>query len=210
VNEDLRLLRALRRVLESASDGGSLSASLVTELRDSPGAGRDVAREVLLGHPMDLALRPLLDGSVPETSILASVIAGAAAGSVESAGRSGRGLSDIMEGWAKARDNVRMEEGVWRFRSLVASGVLGAVCAMIATVGPLVGSFSLAPQPGQVGAAGLPYLAAGMCAASSAMLGLFTSGKGLVITLAASMCAFAVVFVLAAPLGSFTPASLSW
>ena len=95
---------------------------------------------------------------------------------------------------------------VW-FRGLVTSGILGAVTAMIAALGPLVGAlgtFGGAPSDPSA----LAYCAAAMAAISSGMLGTFITGRGFYQYVLAALAAYGVVWAAASPLGSVSPAGL--
>lgn len=203
MDDDLTLIFSMRKVLGSAAAGGGLAGSLVREFATSA-KGREVARRVLLGLPLQVSLAPLTSSRSSEVSMLATLIVGATEGSVPEAATKGEELSRLMERWVKARENVNMESRVLRFRSLIACGVLGAVCAMISTVGPFIESVSLGSQTPSTNPAGLAVTAAAMTASSSAMLGLYSAGKGVVLNVAVSLAAFALVYVLAAPLATFS------
>lgn len=198
---------SLRKVLEAAGQGSGLSRSIVEELGRGEGPEKEAARLVLLGNPISAAVGPLLKSASDEVSMLASLIASAQKSSTSMVGKTGGQLAAILEGWVKLRESRNLEMKVMKFRSLITSGVLGAVAAMLSSMGPLVGSFGLGAAAA-TGPSMLGYGAAAMTAISSGMLGLFMSGKGFYANVVVSLAAFAVVSAAAAPLASVAPGTL--
>ncbi len=207
MNPELSTVLALRRVLESAGSGMGMSQSIVKGLSSVSPKGKDVARLLLLGFPLAVALRPLTEGRSDEVAMLASLIVSTPRSSATLVGRSGEELADTLERWVKLKENRRMEQKVMRFRSVVTSGVLGAVTAMVASLGPLVGSLNFAAPVAQ-SASGLLPAAAGMTAISSAMLGLFMSGRGMFVNVGVALAVFAAVSTVASPLASVPSVTL--
>lgn len=199
MNADLSMVLSLRRVLESAESGMGMARSIVKELRGAQREGADSARMTLLGFPLAVSLRPLVEGKSEEVSMLASLIVSTPRSSAVLVGRSGGELANTLERWVKVKENGRLEQKVLRFRSLITSGVLGGVTAMVASLGPLVGNLSFA-APSAPGAAALVPAAATMTAVSSGMLGLFMSGRGLFLNVAVALLVFAAVSAVASPL----------
>ncbi|MDA4121020.1 MAG: hypothetical protein OK404_01270 [Thaumarchaeota archaeon] len=206
---DLSMILTLRKVLQSVGNGRGIAESIVRELAGEGNDGRAAARSVFLGLPLPSALRPLIDGKSREVSMLASIIVESSKGSAPLGGKKGEALSYTVERWVKARENNRLEEKVQRFRSLIASGVLGAVSGMIATLGPLLGSFGNGFLGLPSGQSELLYCAAAMTVTSSAMLGLFTAGRGFYVNVFVSAAAFGFVSFLMAPLAAL-PAVPLW
>ncbi len=207
MNPDLSTVLSLRRVLESAGSGMGMSQSIVKGMSAVPLKGAEAARMLLLGFPLAVALRPLTEDGSEEVAMLASLIVSAPRSSAALVGRSGEELADTLERWVKLKENRRMEQRVMRFRSVMTSGVLGAVTAMVATLGPLVGSLNFAASPAQ-SAAGLLPAAGVMTAVSSAMLGLFMSGRRAFVNVAVALVVFALVSTVASPLASVPTVTL--
>jgi hypothetical protein len=205
MNEEISQIVSLRRILESSGQGSGLSRSIVEELRDKSPPEKDAARMVLLGNPVPTAMDPLLSAPSEEVSMLASLVAAAPRSSAPLVGRTGNQMALTLERWVKARQSRALEMKVMRFRSLVTSGVLGAVTAMVSSLGPLVGNLSLG---GATGSGDLVYGAAAMTAISSGMLGVFMSGKGFYSNVVLSMAVFALVAAAASPLASVSPAGV--
>lgn len=206
MNRDGSMLASLRRVLESAAQGSGIARPAVEELKGTDRTGREAARLLLLGVPIAAAMRPLVEEEGEEVSMLASLIVAAPGSSAPLVGKSGGAVAHTLERWVKAKEGRALEQRVMRFRSLVTSAVLGAVTAMVATLGPLVGSIGFG-GPG-AGAGALVYGAAAMTAVSSGMLGVFMSGKRFYFNAALSMAAFAIVWAVASPLASSASAGL--
>jgi hypothetical protein len=143
-----------------------------------------------------------------EVGMLASLIVSTPRSSTALVGKSGEELAGTLERWVKLRENRRLEQRVLRFRSVITSGVLGAVTAMVAALGPIVGGLSFT-GPAVQGASGVLPAAAVMTAVSSGMLGLFMSGRRMFVNLAIALVVFALVSLLASPLASI-PAVTLW
>ncbi len=208
MNTDLSMILSLRRVLESAESGMGMSQSIVKGLRETQREGEESARMLLLGLPLAVSLRPLTEGRSEEVAMLASLIVSASKSSTALVGRSGEDLADTLERWVKVKENSRLEQKGLRFRSLITSAVLGAVTAMVASLGPVVGNLSFT-APSVQGAGLLLPAAAAMSALSSGMLGLFMSGRRLFLNVAVALMVFAAVSAVASPLAS-VPAVGLW
>jgi len=166
-----------------------------------------IARTTLLGYPPRESMRQLVrEGQ--ETGMLASLVVNGSRGDARLVGRKGERLSLTLERWIKAREERRMEQKVLRFRGLIVSGVLGAVLGMVSSVGPLVGGLSFTATPPPVDPVYIEVAAAAMACLSSAMLGLFMSGRGFLINVAAAFAVFSLVVVAVSPLTSVTPQNL--
>jgi hypothetical protein len=198
MNPELSMVLSLRRVLESAAAGKGMSRGLIEELGPAEGAGADVARMLLLGYPLGVSLKPL-ERSSEEAAMLASLMISTPRSSATLVGNSGKALADTLERWVKAKESRRLEQRVQRFRSLVTSAVLGAVTAMIATLGPVVGNLSFG-TPSALSPRDLLVSAAGMAAVGSGMLGLYMSGRRFPANIVVALAAFAFVSGVASPL----------
>ena len=207
MNRDLLTISSLRRVLESAEAGMGMAQSLVRELGHRS-FGADSARMLLLGLPLSVSLRPLVESGSEEVSMLASLILSSPRSSSVLVGRRGDALAGTLERWVKLRENSVLQQKDFAFRSLITSGVLGGVTAAIAALGPLIGSLDLGGAASPVGTSALTYGAAVFSAMGSGMLGLFVSGKGFVLNVAISLATFTLVSALASPLASIPAAGL--
>jgi hypothetical protein len=144
----------------------------------------------------------LLSSGGEESRMLAALIVRGAKGDTPVAGRKGEQISSSLEKWVRARESRRMEEKVMRFRGFVMTGVLGAVAAMVSSMGPLVSGLSFAGGPAPASPTLLKECAASMAALSSAMLGLYISGWRGIMNAALSLAVFALVSTSVAPLAS--------
>jgi len=208
VSNELARILALKKVLESASEGMGMAQSLANVLRWVEPPGNESARLVLLGYPLAVALRPLIESGCDEVSMLASLIVSAPKSSSAMIGRSGGVLASTLERWVKAKESGKLQQKALRFRSLVTCGVLGAVTAMVASLGPMIGSLDFAGTSPVTGSATLLYSAAGLTGISSCMLGLFMSGRGFYLYVALALGVFAVVSTLVSPLADVSAVSL--
>jgi hypothetical protein len=208
MKSELSTILALRRVLGSASEGMGMAQSVARELAGIQPLGRESARLALLGFPLSAALRPLEHSGSEEVSMLASLIVSAPRSSATVIGRSGGVLASTLERWAKTKESGKLQQKALKFRSLVTCGVLGAVTAMVASLGPVVGSLDFVAGGPATGSANLLLAAAGLTGISSCMLGLFMSGRGFYVNVAVSLGVFAVVALVASPLASVSTVSL--
>ena len=208
MNSELVRILTLKKVLESASEGMGMAQSVARELRRDESPGRESARLVLLGYPLAVALRPLIESGCEEVSMLASLIVSAPRSSSVIIGRSGGMLASTLERWVKAKESGKLQQKALRFRGLVTCGVLGAVTAMVASLGPLVGTldFTGASQP--AGSTTLLFSAAGLTGVSSCMLGLFMSGRSFYLNAVVALGVFTLVSTLASPLTNVSTVSL--
>lgn len=209
MTSDLSLVRSMRRVLESAGEGRGLARSVVEELRGTGEPGEGAARRLLLGHPLRASLRVLAESSSDEAAMLASLIVAAPESSASVVGRSGEELAGTLEKWVRAREARKVEQKVMRFRSVITSGVLGAVTAMISSLGPLVGSLNFGGSVPSVDPSALLAGAALMAAIGSGILGVYMSGRGFVLNVGVTLGAFALVTAAASPLSAF-PSGIEW
>lgn len=185
-----------------------VSQALVRELGGAGPQGKEVGRRLLLGLPLRLALDPISRGEHAEASMLALLVLQSRNGSALLTAKKGATFSFLAEKWVKSRENQRLEGKVRRTRGLIASGVSGAVSGMIASIGPLLGSLSNLASAGPPVMVSLLLPAAAMAVISSAMLGLYTSGKGFYVNAAVAAAVFLLVTLAVAPLADLP--TLGW
>ena len=208
MNTDFASVLALKRVLESASDGMGVARSVARELREVSPLGMESARLILLGYPLATALRPLLESRSEEISMLASLIVSAPRSSSKVIGRSGGVLADILERWVRTKESWKLQQKALGFRSLVTCGVLGAVTAMVASLGPLVSSLNFSAASPVAGTGAFVYAAAAFTGVSSSMLGIFMSGRGFYLNVVVALGVFGVVSAIASPLANISTVTL--
>ena len=207
MEQELSVVLAFRRVLERTGEGMGVSQALLRELGGAGPIGNEARRGLLLGLPPGVALMTISTGSSAEASMLALLVLSSKTSSVVTTGKKGETLSDLAEKWVKARENQRLESRVIRARGLLASAVAGAVCAMIATIGPLLGSLSDIANPVPAATGSLLYPGATMALISSGLLGLYTSGRGFYLNVLVTGIVYGFVAFAVAPLASF-PSSI--
>jgi hypothetical protein len=209
LNKELAELLRLRSVLNSVSSGRGVSASIVRTLAGGERGERSAARMVLLGHPPSVALAPLTTENTRELAMLTGLIANVSTASAKVLGRKGEALSNILENWLKAKETRAMERRVMQARGYVMCAVLGAVMAIMSTLGPVVGSISFLQSAPPTPSPYLGYASGAMVAFSSSMLGIFLGGRRFYINLAIAGVVFLLGTSAAAPLASF-PVSGLW
>ena len=200
------MVRSLRRVLESASEGKGVARSVIEEFRASPLPLSRTAKMLLLGLPLRTSMDTMVRSQSAEASMLASLIVASPGSSASLVGKKGEALAVTLERWVRAGESRKLEAKVMRFRSVVTSGVLGAVMAMVASLGPLIGGLSFeggapAVDPGTLLAGG-----AAMAVIGSAILGFYMSGKGFLLNMGVTLVTFVLVGAVASPLGTSAPA----
>ena len=201
MNPDLSMVLALRRVMESVEEGRGMAQALVRELGGVGPVGLATVRRILLGFPFSVSLRSLKEGKSEEVAMLASLLISASKSNTSLVGRNGEAVSHTLEGWLKLKENSKLEHRIMRFRSMVTSAVLGAVCATVATLGPLLGNLDFTTQP-RPDPGALLFFAAGMTIISSGMLGFFMSRSRFFANIALSLTVFGFVWSLASPIAS--------
>jgi len=208
LNHHMRVLLLLRKVLSEVGNGRGVAGALVAVFRRTETGLNEVARATLLGYPPVESMRRLVHDEGPEVGMLATLVVNGARGDARLVGRRGERLSLTLEGWIKGRESRQMEQKVIRFRGFIVSGVLGAVLGMVASVGPLVGGLSFTTPLPPADPFFIEAAAAAMACLSSAMLGLFMSGRGFIVNVAPTLAVFALVVVAVSPLTSITPQNL--
>jgi hypothetical protein len=109
----------------------------------------------------------------------------------------------------KLNEVREMERRVMQVRSHMMSAVLGAVVAMLATLGPLVVGLNFFSQTEPVNGPTLLFSSAAMVIVSTMSLGLFMSGRRFYIDVLIAMAAFGLAAAAIAPLAN-VPAVNLW
>ena len=170
---------------------------------------KGVARRVLLGLPVEAALSPLTEGGSRELAMLAGLLSRASTASTEAVGMRGERLSVTLERWLRRREARRMEQRVMQMRCHIMAAVLGAVVAMLASLGPMVATLNVLTQTAPAANGRLLLWSSGaMVCASSATLGIFMSGRRFMLDVAIALTTFALVCYAAGPLVALPVVSL--
>ena len=202
MNRTLERLLLLRRVFTHAREGKGLATALVETFRAGDSESREVARRILLGFRVRDALEPISGGKSREISVLAGLLAGSPASSAQVVGRKGERLSMMFERWLKLKETRVMEQRVMQMRGHLMAAVMGAVVAMLASLGPLVSGLTFSQAPQSTGAGTLLLWSGILVGTSSATLGIFMSGKRFYVDVLVAMAAFALSAAAVAPLAS--------
>jgi hypothetical protein len=183
-------LSKIRQILRLAAHGRGVAASIVETLSTSTQAeDKDVARMILLGSPVRSAIHALTRKSGPKgrstsrpvastaTEILLYLVVQAHVNAVE-ASRRADNLSALFERWLRSRQQRSAEQAIMEMRSVLVSGVLGGVTAMISSLAPILSTFQvqITTQPTHT-ATYSPYLGVSFVLPAAAFLGLFFSPR---------------------------------
>lgn len=193
------LLR-MRTVFRASGAGRGLAAALV-EAFSSAGWEDEVARAILLGTPPQIALAPLLEGNA-ELATLTSLLINSAGASTRLVGVRGEDISVTVERWLKRSEARGAERRVMQMRGLIMSGVLGAVVSILASLGPLVGNAGFLWSGVATPSGSLLVPCGAMVAVSSAMLGLFLSGRRFYVNVLVALALYSAAAVAIGPLAS--------
>ncbi len=208
MSEEVSMISSLRKAMESVGQGMGIAEAVARSLRTSGKKGREVSRRILLGFAIDSAVRPLLSSDSEEVAMLAALLGVSSKSSASLLGTAGERLSHTLEDWVKLRESRKMEERVQRFRCLLGSCVVGAVSAMVASLGPMLGSLYTLTVSQSQGPNLTLYAGAAMAAISSGMLALYVSERRIYVNVALSLASFCLVSFLVSPLTNFTFAPL--
>lgn len=201
MNQNIAALIRLRRVFAETRQGKGAAAALVKAFGPAGGREKEVAKRILLGLPVEAALRPLTEKGTRELTMLAGLLAKASASSTEIVGTKGERLSVTLERWLNRKEARLMEQRVMQMRCHIMSAVVGAVVAMLASLGPMVASLSLLTQTAPTPNSEILLWTSGfMVCVSSAMLGLFMSGRRFILDVAIALVTFALVCYAVGPL----------
>ena len=200
MKDDLKMVQALRRVLEASTGGRGTSKSAIEELAGVTREGKEVARSLLLGLGLRWAMFPLEKAKAGEVRMLSSLLGEVGRSSAESLGRGAGELSATLEKWISLSESKKLETRVQEYRGLLASGILGAVSSMVASLGPMMGSLNFSAQLTPPDPTAIRVAAAIMSANGAAMLGLYLSGRRFVLNVVGCILAFLFVSALVSPL----------
>ena len=200
MKDDLKMVQALRRVLEASTGGRGTSKSAIEELAGVTREGKEVARSLLLGLGLRWAMVPLEKAKAGEVRMLSSLLGEVGRSSAESLGRGAGELSATLEKWISLSESKKLETRVQEYRGLLASGILGAVSSMVASLGPMMGSLNFSAQLTPPDPTAIRVAAAIMSANGAAMLGLYLSGRRFVLNVVGCILAFLFVSALVSPL----------
>jgi hypothetical protein len=197
---ELRRMDRLRQVMRLSARGKGMAASIVETFRDS-GVRRETeaVRSILLGMSVDESARMLTGSGDHSNELLAYLVEQAKVDALEASRRAER-LAVLFERWVRAKQDRLVDRRIMETRSLMVSGIVGGVTAMVASLAPVLSSFQLtfnqqAPPP-----AFTQYLGILFVLPSSFFLGLFFSSRRAVLNVVVATAAFALTVYLFSPL----------
>lgn len=200
MREEKDVLSRLRRVFSDARGGRGIHASLVLRFGGLGGHGKEVAREVLLGHPMQVALEQLQVSTSREVGLLVTLLRFSSRSSTRSIGSAGEDLSGVVKRWLDARDSMREYRRILRVRGLIVSGIMGSVVAMLATLSPVISSFGLASLSAATSGNFLVYGGVFLVTVSSSLFGMYTGADRFYVNPMVAIACYALVTAAIGPL----------
>jgi hypothetical protein len=199
-NREAERIETVARVLRLSAKGGGVAASAIEVFGRSPEPDElDAARKILLGVPLDGAFSALTAGRGAAGSLLRFLVAQAKINAPEASKR-GEKISVLFGRWVRMNERRTMEQKVVAFRSLLVSGVLGGVCAIVSSLAPVLASFqvSLSPQPAPLWY--LPFAGLLFAVPSSGLLGVFVSRRRAYLNVLVCTIAYLVALSLFGPI----------
>ncbi len=140
---DLGRLAKLRQVLRLAAHGKGIAASIVEAFRESKiEEEREMVRRILLGIPVEQSVAGLVSRDDRSRDVLLYVVNQAKVNAVEASRRADK-LSSLFEHWVWMKKQRVVEQRIMETRSILVSGILGGVTAMISALAPVLATFQL-------------------------------------------------------------------
>ena len=197
---ELARLDRLRQVMRLSARGKGIAAAVVETFGGSPKAQEvSVARSILLGRTVEESISPLLAKKDHSRDLLMFLVAQAKVDAPEASRRADR-LSELFERWIRAKQSRLIDQRIMETRSLMVSGILGGVTAMVAAIAPVLSSFQLTLAQTSPAPSPSPYLGLFFVTPGAFFLGLFFSPRRAALNLAVSLVAFTAVAFLFSPL----------
>ena len=189
----------LRHVLRLSAQGKGIAASIVDSFRESrTGEESEMVRQILLGNSVEQSVDRLIPKDDHSREILLYVVNQAKVNAVEASRRADK-LTTLFEHWVWMKQQRIVEQRIMETRSIMVSGILGGVTAMISALAPVLSSFQLTltaqPPPSSPSYFGLLFV---LPAAS--FLGFFFSPSRAYVNVAVSVGAFVLVTYFFSPL----------
>lgn len=196
---DLGRLAKLRQVLRLAAHGKGIAASIVEAFRESKiEEEREMVRRILLGIPVEQSVAGLVSRDDRSRDVLLYVVNQAKVNAVEASRRADK-LSSLFEHWVWMKKQRVVEQRIMETRSILVSGILGGVTAMISALAPVLATFQLtlgAPPP----PTSPVYLGILFVIPAASFLGFFFSPGRAYVNVIVSVLAFSLVSYFFTPL----------
>lgn len=200
---ELARMERLRQVMRLSASGKGVASAVVETLRASSREDdAAVVRSILLGRPVEEAVRPLLSVKDHSSDLVAFLVEQAKLDAPE-ASRRAETLRALFERWVRAKQSRLTDQRIMETRSLMVSAILGGVTAMVSAIAPVLSSFQLSlTEAPSTAAPPSPYLGLLFVMPGAFFLGLFFRPRRAALNLAVSVCAYVVVAYLFSPLVS--------
>ena len=182
-----------------SAQGKGIAASIVDSFRESRvGEESEMVRRILLGNPVEQSIDRLIAKDDHSREILLYVVGQAKVNAVEASKRADR-LTTLFEHWVWMKQQRLIEQRIMETRSIMVSGILGGVTAMISALAPVLSSFqlTLSAQPPP---ASPSYLGILFVLPAASFLGFFFSPRRAYVNVAVSVTAFVLVTYFFSPL----------
>jgi hypothetical protein len=189
----------LRRVLRLSAQGKGIAASIVDSFRESTVREEsEMVRQILLGSSVEQSVDTLVSRDDHSREILLYVVSQAKVNAVEASRRADK-LTSLFEHWVWMKQQRVIEQRIMETRSILVSGILGGVTAMISALAPVLSSFqlTLGAQPAP---ASTSYLGILFVLPAASFLGFFFSPRRAYVNVAVSVAAFVLVTYFFSPL----------
>jgi len=198
---DLSLMERLKRVLRLSSHGKGIAASMVETFADSDREGeRELVRKILLGCPIEECVASLTSESKDTGDLLLYVVDQAKVNAAE-ASRKAEKLTSLFEHWIWMKRQRALDQKILETRSIMVSGILGGVTAMISSMAPILSSFQLSLSSPPAAPPGFsPYLGMLFVLPGASFLGIFFSRKRAYLNVAVATLAYLLVSYFFGPL----------
>ncbi|MGD0637588.1 MAG: hypothetical protein ABSA72_06075 [Nitrososphaerales archaeon] len=196
---DLGRMGKLRRVLRLSAQGKGIAASIVDSFRESTVREEsEMVRQILLGSSVEQSVDTLVSRDDHSREILLYVVSQAKVNAVEASRRADK-LTSLFEHWVWMKQQRVIEQRIMETRSILVSGILGGVTAMISALAPVLSSFqlTLGAQPAP---ASTSYLGILFVLPAASFLGFFFSPRRAYVNVAVSVAAFVLVTYFFSPL----------
>lgn len=198
---DLSLMGRLKQVLRYSSHGRGIAASIVETFAESQKEDeKQMVRRILLGCPVEESLSPLASKNGQTGELLQYVVEQAKVNAAE-ASRRAEDLASLFERWIWMKHQRAIDQKILETRSIMVSGILGGVTAMISSLAPVLSSFQISlTSPPATALTYSPYLGIIFVLPGASFLGVFFSRRRAFLNVAVAALAYLLVSYFFGPL----------
>ena len=204
---DLSFMAKLRQVLRLTARGRGVAAAIVETFQGSRVDGeREMVRRILMGHPVGDAMERLgSEGKGPDayTRELALFVVEQASVDAAEASRRAERLSTLFEHWIWMKRQRGTDQKILETRSIMVSGILGGVTAMVSCLAPVLANFQInleSPPSTAPATFYSPYLGLLFVLPAASFLGFFFSRRRAYFNVTVAVAAYLAVIYFFGPL----------